>query len=96
MPIRVKAIPASGFRHGGLVAGPAWAPIAELNAKARATLRDFHGRFLLVHPDDAEKLGELGLAYLGPKEPLADKRATKKTTSTSTATTAAPSAAGRD
>lgn len=72
MAVRINAIPAGGFRHGGIVVGKAWIEIDATDGKQRATLREFHGRFIRIHPDDVTKLGELGLAFDGPKNPLVE------------------------
>jgi hypothetical protein len=79
MAVRINAIPASGFRHGGLAVGKAWTPVEKLTKEQRAALRDFHGRFIRIHPHDVGKLGELGLAFKDAKSPLGDATAKSNT-----------------
>lgn len=72
-----------GFRHGGLVLGDRWTSfnVRELTDEQRATIRDFHGTHVRVHPADVGALAELGLAMrvdaddnLLTREPLIDLR----------------------
>lgn len=94
--IRIKAIPTNGFRHGGLIAGKAWepVPVTALTGKSRAALRDFHGRFVLVHQDDRAALAELGLAFKDAKGPLVDQESATAPARTSSRSGAR--AAGKD
>lgn len=71
------------FRHGGLVVGPRWAPLEKLKPAARDALRDFHGRFVRIHPEDIDQLREYGLAFKDKKSPLVDTK--KKPTTTDVA-----------
>ncbi len=64
------------FRHGGLELGPGWVPFETLTETQRETLRDRHGRYVRVHPDDRGKLAELGLEFKGPNEPLVEIKST--------------------
>ncbi len=74
--IRLKSVPAGGFRHGGLIVGASWAPfkVAELTESQRSTLKECHGRFVMVHEADRAHLVELGLAFKSAKEPLVDAK----------------------
>lgn len=86
MAVRINAIPVGGFRHGGLVVGKAWATVDALDDKQRAALRDFHGRFIRIHPEDVTKLGELGFAFDGARNPLVDSTPTTTEPATPPAT----------
>ncbi len=71
MAVRICTIGVAQFKHHGLVVGTGWTPVDKtLPDAARAALRDFHGKFVRVHPEDVTKLGELGLAFKGPNKPL--------------------------
>ena len=68
--IRLAATSPQGFRHGGLVVGSSWTGFDRMTPDQIATMRDFHGKFLRVHPEDVVKLGAVGLAFKGAGEPL--------------------------
>ncbi|HWU91599.1 MAG TPA: hypothetical protein VN253_30235 [Kofleriaceae bacterium] len=70
--IRICTLGVPVFRHGGLEVGERWSAVSDLDDKQRAALRDYHGRFIQVHPDDVAKLRELGLERKSTSRPLAD------------------------
>lgn len=72
-PVRICALGVPRFMHGGLEASATWTPIpTEPTTRQRETLRDFHGRFIQVHPEDRSALGEFGLAFIAQDKPLAE------------------------
>jgi hypothetical protein len=78
--IRISSRRAARFKNGGLeVVKGNWTTVKELDAKQRATLVEFHGRFIQVHPDDVAKLKHHGLAFVDADSPLADLKAPPKT-----------------
>lgn len=77
MAVRITALQVETFKNGGLEVGVGWVAHEKLNDRQRATLRDFHGRFIQVHPHDRDNLRELGLAFVDPHKPLEDLEAKK-------------------
>lgn len=49
------------FRTGGMDLGRSWTAHESLTTEQRNTLRDRHGRWIKVHPNDRDKLAALGL-----------------------------------
>lgn len=72
MAVRICTLGVPLFVHGGLEVGQRWQTLEKLDEKQRGTLRDFHGRFIQVHAEDVEKLGEFGLAFQDAGEKLVD------------------------
>lgn len=76
--IRIHSLRPGGaeFRDGGLVVGSRWTDLpAQLTDRQRGALRDHHGRFIGVHPEDLTELAELGLKFEADDRPLIDLRA---------------------
>ena len=72
------------FRHDGLILESNWTSFDALTDKQRATLRDYHGTHVRVHPHDYDALAELGLRFqadaagnLHMHKPLVDTLKTK-------------------
>ena len=63
MMIRIATFGIPKFNHGTVSAGPGWSAceFSKNDADGIKTLRSYVGRFLRVHPDDAENLKALGL-----------------------------------
>ena len=55
-----------------LEVGSSWTVLDKPGPNARAALRDFHGRFVRVHPEDRTRLSELQLRYVDEFSPLVD------------------------
>jgi hypothetical protein len=68
------------FMHGGIEVSENWRSVTLCNAdgtpdeKQRAALRDYHGRFIQVHPSDRPALAKHGLVFVDPHSPLRDLR----------------------
>ncbi|MGE0547609.1 MAG: hypothetical protein AB7O24_04295 [Kofleriaceae bacterium] len=74
MGVRICALSVPLFSHAGLQVGERWMEVTSLPTAARDALRDYHGRFVRVHPDDRAKLAEIGLTFVANREPLRDLR----------------------
>lgn len=72
MAIRICSLSVPRFMHGGLEVGDSWTPVENLTEKQRAALRDFHGRFIQVHPKDHAELEKIGLRFVDVSEKLAE------------------------
>jgi hypothetical protein len=59
--IRVAAIGRKVFRAGGLTVTDKFTALTGEAAQVREFLRKYVGRWVRLHPDDAAKLGKLGL-----------------------------------
>jgi hypothetical protein len=70
--IRICTIGVPRFMHGGLEVGIRWAAVATFTESQRATLRDYHGRFIRVHPEDRGQLAEIGLRFETERKPLTE------------------------
>jgi hypothetical protein len=78
--IRICARDVPRFMHGGLEVATTWIPFpSEPTLRQRETLRDFHGRFIQVHPEDRAALREHGLAFVDPHKPLVEVEAKAET-----------------
>jgi hypothetical protein len=53
-----------------LEVGTTWTDVGKPSDRQRAALRDFHGRFIKVHPDDLTNLSALGLRFVDETSPL--------------------------
>lgn len=84
MSIRLCTLGVPLFRAGGLDLNQRWLALPTLSEKQRTALRDYHGRFIQVHPADIEKLGEFGLAFQNGGSPLVDAPKKSKTNNTKT------------
>ena len=83
--------PGRTFVHGGFDLGSDWTTFESLTDEQHETLRDFHGRFVRVHPDDFDKLTSLGLKLQTDEGgaplkglPLVELRPAKKSTDSPT------------
>lgn len=84
--LRLKGANGKGFLHGDLdLHAERWTEV-EVTEKQRVAVRDFHGRYITVHPHDVERLKEFGLELVEPDKPLVDL---KKSNSSKPATTTA-------
>jgi hypothetical protein len=72
-PVRIATLSVPRFMHGGLEVNDRWSEFpATPTERERAALRDYHGRFIQVHPDDRDKLRELGLKFEDANAPLVE------------------------
>lgn len=76
--LRIKGVHGRGFRHAGLeLSGKTWLEV-EVTPERRETIRDFHGRYIIIHPDDRPRLKrEFGLELVTNGEPLVESKAVK-------------------
>lgn len=71
MAVRISVLSVPLFRAGGLEVNTHWQAVgADAGDKVIAAIRDYHGRFLQVHPLDRDKLAELGLRFVDEHSPL--------------------------
>ncbi len=82
MAVRICTAGVPNFMHGGLEVGPGWSEVLRPTASQRAALRDYHGRFIQVHPADRDKLGELGLEFKDESAPLVETKPVEKSDTT--------------
>lgn len=64
MIVRLATVGVPQFRHASISVGAGWSVcrIAEDDTDSIACLRNYVGRFLRIHPDDAGELAKVGLA----------------------------------
>lgn len=76
--IRLASI-AARFKHGGVGGfnlGRSWTGFESLTSAQRTILRDRHGRWIRVHPDDRVELERFGLRFVNGIDPLAELKPT--------------------
>jgi len=69
------------FKHGGkngFDLNRTWSKFESLTTEQRTILRDRHGRWIRIHPDDRGELEKLGLKFVGGQEPLGELTAEHK------------------
>ena len=79
--IRLASV-APRFKHGGkggIELGRAWTAFESLTPAQRDILRDRHGRWVRVHPDDRQALEKYGLRFVSGTGPLEQIETEKKT-----------------
>jgi hypothetical protein len=70
--IRLASV-AARFKHGGKSGfdlNRTWVEFKSLTSAQVKILRDRHGRWIRIHPDDREELAKFGLRFVGGQEPL--------------------------
>lgn len=75
MSLRICALSVPAFMHGGLEVNERWSAFpADATERQLAALRDYHGRFIRIHPDDRGEVEKLGLAFVDEHSPLTDMK----------------------
>lgn len=70
--IRLASV-APRFKHGDVIdLVRSWTEFQSLTDDQRALLRDRHGRWIRIHPDDRAELAQLGLRFVNGIDPLAE------------------------